>query len=151
MQYTIEILIEKPIEEVIRKMDSAENMKHWLEGLVSAEHISGIPKEFGAKMKLNYDFGNRKMELIETITKHNFPNEFHATYNTKGVRNIQQNHFESTPKNNTKWTSKNQFEPTTFKMNAMLFLMPGAFKKQTKKNMKNFKNFAENETSVAHA
>jgi hypothetical protein len=33
----------------------------------------------------------------------------------------------------------------------MLFLMPGAFKKQTKKYMKNFKNFVEHETSVANA
>jgi hypothetical protein len=151
MQYTTEILIEKSIEEVIRKIDSAENMKHWQEGLVSAEHISGTPREFGAKMKLNYDYGNRKMEVIETITKQNIYKEFEATYNTKGIRNIQQNYFESTPKGNTRWVCKNEFEPTTFKMNAMLFLMPGAFKKQTKKYMKNFKNFVEHETSVANA
>ena len=61
--------------------------------LIGAEHISGSPGEFGAKMKLKYDFGKRKMELIETITKQDFPNEFHATYTTKGVRNIQQNYF----------------------------------------------------------
>ena len=148
MKYTTEILIEKPLLEVIKKMDSAENMKHWQEGLVSTEHISGTPGEFGAKMKLKYDFGNRKMELIETITKQDFPNEFHATYTTKGVRNIQQNYFESTPEGHTKWISKNEFQPTNFMMNAMLFLMPGAFKKQTKKYMTNFKNFAEKGTSV---
>ncbi|WP_426430823.1 SRPBCC family protein [Winogradskyella sp. HB-48] len=151
MKYTTEIIIEKPLHEVAKKMDSAENMKHWQEGLVSAEHISGTPGEFGAKMKLNYDFGKRNMELIETITKQDFPNEFHATYTTKGVRNIQQNYFESTPKGHTKWISKNEFQPTNFMMNAMLFLMPGAFKKQTKKYMTNFKNFAEKGTSVSNA
>ena len=83
MKYTTEILINKPIDDVIWKMNSSENMVHWQEGLVSTEHISGVPGEFGAKMKLNYDFGNRKIELIETITKSNFPSEFHATYNTK--------------------------------------------------------------------
>lgn len=151
MKYTIEIVIEKPINEVAKKMDSIENMKHWQEGLVSTEHISGTPGEFGAKMKLNYDFGNRKMELIETITKRNFPNEFHATFNTKGMHNIQQNYFESTDIGHTKWVSKNEFQPTTFAMSAMLFLMPRAFKKQTKKFMNNFKNFVENGTSVANA
>lgn len=151
MKYTTEIIIEKPLEEVIKKMDSTENMRHWQEGLVSAEHISGTPGEFGAKMKLNYDFGKRKMELIETITKQNFPNEFHATYNTKGIRNIQQNYFESTTDGHTKWVCKNEFQPTNFAMNAMLFLMPRAFKKQTKTYMTNFKNFAENGTSVANA
>ncbi len=151
MKYTTEIIIEKPLVEVAKKMDSAENMKHWQEGLISAEHISGTPGEFGAKMKLNYDFGKRKMELIETITKQDFPNEFHATYTTKGVRNIQQNYFEGTPEGHTKWISKNEFQPTNFMMNAMLFLMPGAFKKQTKKYMTNFKNFAEKGTSVSNA
>lgn len=151
MKYTTEILIKKTIEEVIRKMDSAENMKHWQEGLVSAEHISGIPGEFGAKMKLNYGFEKREMEVIETITKQNFPKEFHATYNTKGVRNTQQNYFESTPKGHTKWVCKNEFEPTNFRMNTMLFLMPKAFKKQTKTYMTNFKNFVEQGISVANA
>ncbi len=151
MKYTTEIIIEKPLEYVINKMDSTDNMKHWQEGLVSAEHISGTPGEFGAKMKLNYDFGKRKMELIETITKQNFPSEFHATYTTKGMRNIQQNYFESIEENHTRWICKNEFQPTNFVMNAMLFLMPRAFKKQTKTYMTNFKNFVENGTSVANA
>ncbi|MBL86744.1 MAG: hypothetical protein CMO82_08820 [Winogradskyella sp.] len=151
MKYTTEIIIEKPLQEVAKKMNSAENMKHWQEGLISAEHISGTPGEFGAKMKLKYQLGKRKMELIETITKQDFPNEFHATYTTKGVRNIQQNYFETTPEGHTKWISKNEFQPTTFMMNAMLFLMPRAFKKQTKKYMDNFKNFAEKGISVSDA
>ncbi len=151
MKYRTEILIKKPLEEVIKKMDSSDNMKHWQDGLVSAEHISGTPGKFGAKMKLNYNFGKRKMELIETITKQNFPHEFHATYNTKGIRNIQQNYFESTEEGFTKWIAENKFEPTSFKMNAMLFLMPSAFKKQTKTYMVNFKNFVEQRIPITNA
>ncbi|EDP69961.1 hypothetical protein FBALC1_10527 [Flavobacteriales bacterium ALC-1] len=151
MKYTTEIIIEKPLEFVIQKLDSTDNMKHWQEGLKNAEHISGIPGELGAKMKLYYDFGKRKMEIIETITKQDFPNEFHATYTTKGVRNIQESHFKSTTDGYTKWIAKNEFQPTNFLMSAMLFLMPNAFKKQTKTYMTNFKNFVEKGTSVANA
>jgi len=151
MKYLTEILIEKPLEDVIKKMNSTENMKHWQNGLESAEHISGTPGQFGAKMKLNYNFGNRKMEIIETITKENFPQEFHATYSTKGVRNIQQNYFESTKDGNTRWITKNEYQPTNFKMNAMLLLMPRAFKKQTKRFMLNFKNFVEKDVSITNA
>ncbi|MBC3847880.1 SRPBCC family protein [Winogradskyella echinorum] len=151
MTYTTEIIIEKPIDMVIQKLDSTENMKHWQEGLKNAEHISGTPGELGAKMKLYYDFGKRKMEIIETITKQDFPNEFHATYTTKGVRNIQENHFESTDSGFTKWVAKNEFQPTNFVMSMMLFLMPSAFKKQTKTYMTNFKNFVEHGTSVSNA
>lgn len=151
MHYTKELLIKKPLLEVVKKMESTENMKYWQEGFLSTEHISGIPGEFGAKMKLKYDYGNRKMELIETITKRNFPREFHANYSTKGMLNIQQNYFESIEDKLTKWISKNEFQPTTFAMNAMLFFMPKAFKKQTVKHMTNFKNFVEQGTSDAHA
>ena len=151
MQYTTEIIIKKPIAEVINKMDSVDNMKHWQEGLVSTEHISGRIGELGAKMKLHYSIGKRKMEIIETITKQAFPDEFHATYTTKGLRNIQHNYFKSTDNDFTKWISKNEFQPTTFAMSAMLFLMPRSFKKQTKTFMTNFKNFVENGTSVYNA
>jgi len=151
MHYTTEILIKKSLDEVIKKMDASENMKHWQEGFASAEHISGTPGAFGAKMKLNYDFGKRKMEIIETITKQEFPEEFHATYTTKGIRNIQQNFFNSTKDGHTEWVVKNEFQPTNFIMNAMLFLMPRAFKKQTKTYMTNFKNFVENGTSISNA
>lgn len=151
MQYTTELLIEKPIMEVFKKMDSIDNMKHWQKGLLSTEHIYGTPGQFGAKMKLKFDYGNHKIELIETITKRNFPDEFHANYITKGLLNIQQNYFVSLSDNLTKWISKNEYQPTTFAMNAMLFFMPRAFKKQTKTYMANFKNFVEHGISVAHA
>jgi hypothetical protein len=151
MKYITEILINKPLEEVINKIDSADNMKHWQQGLVGAEHISGSPGQLGAKMKLQYNFGTSKMELVEIITKQNFPEELHATYSAKGIRNIQENYFERTANGFTKWIAKNEFQPTTFKMNAMLFFMPKAFKKQTKTYMTNFKNFVEQGISVANA
>jgi len=151
VHYVTEIIINKPIEEVTKKMASIENMKHWQEGLMSTEHISGIPGVIGAKMRLNYSFGKRKMEIIKTIIKANFPIEFHATYTTKGVRNIQGNYFESTKDGFTKWTCNNNYEPTSFAMSTMLFFMPKTFKKQTKTYMKNFKKFIENGTSIFNA
>ncbi|MCB0463060.1 MAG: SRPBCC family protein [Flavobacteriaceae bacterium] len=151
MKYNVEITIDLPRDEVIKKMDSIENMKHWQRGLTSAEHISGTPGVIGAKMQLNYKFGKREMQLTETITKRELPREFHANYDTKGMHNIQQNFFEETPDGKTKWISKSEFIPTNFMMRIMVALMPGAFKKQSKKYMEDFKNFAENGTSVANA
>ncbi|WP_298896560.1 SRPBCC family protein [uncultured Psychroserpens sp.] len=151
MKYTTEIKVNVPLDEFIKKMDNVENMKHWQRGLVSAEHISGTPGELGAKMKLNYKFGRRKMELIETITKRKFPYEFHANYTTKSVHNVQKNYFEKTNDGFTKWTSKTEFLPLNLVMRFMLFLMPSMFKKQSLKYMQDFKNFAEEGISVADA
>ncbi|WP_179377065.1 SRPBCC family protein [Winogradskyella wichelsiae] len=148
MKHTTELLIDKPILEVIKKLNSIDNLKHWQNGLVSTSHISGTPNELGAKLKLNYTFGKRKMEIIETVTKQDFPREYHATYTTKGIRNIQENYFKAIEDNMTQWVSKNEFQPTNFKMSMFLLLLPSSFKKQTITYMTNFKHFVEKGTSV---
>lgn len=151
MKYTTEIKVCLPLEAFAKKMDNPENLKHWQKGLTSAEHLSGDPGVLGSKMKLTYKFGNRKMELIETITKINFPHEFHANYTSKSAQNIQQNFFESTEDDCTKWISKNEFIPLNLVMRILMFIMPSTFKKQTLKYMQDFKNFAENGTSIQNA
>ena len=150
MKYSCEIVIDKPINEVIAKLDSVHNLKHWQDGLVATEHLSGTPGELGAKMKLKYRFGRRETEMTETVLKSDFPNEFHASYTTKGLRNIQKNYFGATENGFTKWTSESEFQPTTLRMRALLFLMPNAFKKQSLKYMSDFKSFVEKGKSVAH-
>lgn len=151
MKYSTEIILDIPREEVIKKLDNIDNLKHWQRGLVAAEHLEGIPGKIGAKMKLRYELGKRKIELIETITKSDFPNEFHANYDTEGVRNIQKNYFEELPNGKTKWRSDVEFHFTNFMMKTMGFLMPGTFKKQSLKYLQDFKAFVENGDSVANA
>ncbi len=150
MKYTSEINIASPLDEIIRKFDNTENMKHWQRGLISVEHISGNPGMVGAKMKLNYKIDKREMEIIETITHRKLPNEFHGMYSAKGIDNIQENYFEEIQNGGTKWTSINEFLPLNFMMRAMLWVMPRAFKKQSMRYMRDFKNFAEEGISVFH-
>ncbi|NQX78927.1 SRPBCC family protein [Gilvibacter sp.] len=149
MKYTCEITIDSPIEEVIAKLDSAENMKHWQRGLISYEQLSGEPGQEGAQMRLNYQMGKREMSLTETIVKRNFPHEFEANYDTIGVHNIQKLRFDSTPDGKTKWVSDCEFQFQGLGMKFMGWLMPGAFKKQSLKYMTDFKAFVEDGTSVA--
>ena len=151
MLYTTEIIVKVPLDVFIKKRNNIDNLKHWQRGLQSTEHISGNPGDLGSKIKLNYKFGKRSMEIIETIIKSDFPNEFNATYTTKGMNNFQKNHFSETPEGYTKWTSINKFTPLNFSMRIMLFLMPSAFKKQSLKYMQDFKNFVENGISIANA
>jgi hypothetical protein len=72
-------------------------------------------------------------------------------YDTKDMQNIQENYFEETPEGYTKWTSTNEFIPSSFILRMMTLLMPKTFKKQTKKYLQDFKNFAENGVTVTHA
>ncbi|MCX7550648.1 SRPBCC family protein [Xanthomarina sp. F2636L] len=151
MTYSTEILVEIPLNDFIKKLNQAENMKHWQRGLVGYDYISGTPRELGAKMKLTYKLGKRDMELIETITSKKLPNELHMMYDIKGMQNIQENYFEETSEGFTKWVCKNNFIPSSFPLRMMTLLMPGTFKKQTKQYMQDFKNFAEKGTSVRDA
>ncbi len=151
MKYTSEIIVNLPLNEFMDKFDNAENMKHWQRGLMSVEHISGEPGMVGAKMKLNYLIGKRRMEIIETVTHRNLPNEFHGTYSTEGLDNLQENYFKELADGRTKWTSISDFMPLNFMMRCMLWLMPKAFKKQSMQYMTDFKNFAETGTSVINA
>ena len=149
MKYTTEIIIAIPRVGLIEKLDNPASMKHWQRGLTGYKVISGIPGQEGSKIELNYKFGRREMVLIETIIKRNFPDEFHATYDTKGVHNIQRNYFEEIDPNSTKWVSESEFEFSGFVMKVMAFILPGAFKKQSRQYAEDFKAFAEKGISVA--
>jgi uncharacterized membrane protein len=144
MKYTTEIEIEKPIEKVIELFDNADNLKKWMEGLQSFEHISGTPGQPGAKSRLFFKIGKREVEMIETITVRNLPDEFSGTYEAKGVFNIVKNRFEELSDTKTKYITENEFQFKGF-MKIFAFLMPGAFKKQSYKYLELFKHFAESQ------
>lgn len=147
MKYTTEITIDLPREEFIKKLDNADNMKHWMRGLLDYQMLSGEPGQEGARMNMKFKRGKGEMEMVETIITRNFPDEFHATYDTKGVHNIQKNYFKEVD-GGTKWISESEFQFEGMGMKLISFLMPEAFKKQSMKYAKDFKNFAENGVSV---
>lgn len=146
MKYSNEIIINLPVEKVIELFDNPKNLDKWLTGLVSFEHISGVPGQVGAKSKLKFKNKRGEAEMIETITVRNLPFEFSGTYEMKGVWNLQQNFFTEMPGGNTtKWRADTEFRFSSFMMKIMGALMPGAFRKQSYKFMENFKTFAESE------
>lgn len=142
MKYSVSITIDKPVNEVVALFDNVDNMKKWMEGLESFEPLDGTPGEVGARSRLRFKMGKREIEMIETITAKNLPEEFTGTYEAKGVFNIVRNSFEPLPGNKTKYTTEQEFQLKGF-MKLMGLLMPGAFKKQSMKYLQDFKAFAE--------
>lgn len=143
MQYDLEITINLPRERVIELFDSVENLKEWQVGLQSFTHKSGTPGQEGAQSDIVYQMGKRRIEMVETITKHNLPDEFSGTYEAPGMWNLVENFFIAQDDNTTLWRTRNTFKCQTFMLKVMAFLMPGAFKKQSFKYMSDFKTFAE--------
>ncbi|MGZ5283406.1 MAG: SRPBCC family protein [Bacteroidia bacterium] len=145
MKFTVETEINQPVEKVVKLFDNPENMKHWQPGLISFETISGTPGQPGAKARLKYKMGKREIEMIETITVNKLPEEFSGTYDAQGVHNIVKNYFIPLGPNKTKYVNYNEFQFKGF-MKIIAFLMPGAFKKQSKRFLEDFKKFAESQS-----
>ncbi len=143
MEYTSEININLGVDKVIELFDNPDNMEKWQCELISFDHLSGELGKEGSKSKLKYKMGKREVEMIETITKNNLPDQFNCTYETKGAYNEISNKFMPINENSTKWVSHNIFELSGF-MKFIGFIMPGSFKKQSLKYMTQFKEFAEN-------
>ena len=148
MKYSLEIQVNQPIDKVIELFGNPGYLKHWQPGLQSVEHISGEPGRPGSKTKLRYLMGKREVEMIETITARDLPKEFSATFETSGVLNIQKNLFRAMGADRTKWISDNEFQFSNLPMKLMGWLMPGAFKKQSKIYLDAFKKFAEDHEYV---
>ena len=142
MKYSNEIDINLPRARVVELMDNPENMKHWQKGLVSYEVIKEEPGQKGTQMKMRYKMGKGEIEMVETILERNFPEVFHASYEAKGVYNVQRNYFKEIEGNTTKWISESEFRFSGF-MAIMALFMKGAFKKQSMSYLVDFKAFAE--------
>ena len=140
MKYSCEVIIDKPIAEVIEKFDRSD-MSTWQPGFVSMELISGQEKAEGSKYVLKYKMKKREMELTETIVKFDLPREFTAIYESGKVWNENQNLFSEVD-GKTKYISNNEFRLGGF-MKFFGWIMPGMFKKQTLSYMNNFKRWVE--------
>ncbi|MBP6185528.1 MAG: SRPBCC family protein [Saprospiraceae bacterium] len=143
MKYHLEVDINVPLFRAIDLFKDPNNMDKWMEGLQHFEHIRGQVGQVGAKSMLKFKMGRREIEMIETIIVNKLPEEFTGTYEAKGVFNIVKNRFIAMPDNSTKYITEQEFKFTGF-MRILGFLMPGAFKNQSQKYMRDFKRFAEN-------
>jgi len=143
MKYTTEVSIKLPRLKVIELFDSTENMYKWQLGLKSYEHISGVPGEEGSLCKMVYEGRKGDLIMTETITKRNFPDEFHGIYEARGVYNEIYNHFEEQGDDLTIWRTKSIFKFRGL-MALMAPFMKSAFSNNTLLNMERFKTFAEN-------
>ena len=143
MKYSVSIDIDLPRDRVVELFDNPDNMKHWMPGLVSFETFEGTPGQPGARSRLKFDMGKRKIEMVETISENQLPDRMTGTYETKGVWNSVEMEFDELEGGRTRITNTSDFQFDGFGMKVFSWLMPGMFKKQSLSYLKNFKAFAE--------
>ena len=144
MRYTNEVTIRVPVQRVVELFDDPDNMKKWMPGLLEFEPLSGTPGQPGAKSRLKFRMKNREIEMIETVTVRNLPDEFSGTYETRGVYNSVRNRFIPIDDTTTKYIAENEFRFTGM-MKLFGLLMPGAFRRQSQEYLNRFRDLAERE------
>ncbi len=84
MNYSAQIVIDLPREEVLAKIEDPANFEHWQKGFISYKHLSGTPGKLEARSKLKYQMGKLEIEMIKTIEKKICPISFLPITKQKG-------------------------------------------------------------------
>ncbi|HCF62925.1 MAG TPA: SRPBCC family protein [Ferruginibacter sp.] len=142
MQYREQIVIEKPLQDVVRHFTNPDTYAEWMKGFIKMEPLSGEPGTPGAKTNFVFKMGNREMTMLETILENNLPHSFKVSFEARGVFNIVVSRFEAQSATSTLYINDQDFKFSGF-MKIIGWLMPGAFKKQSRKFLEDFKAFVE--------
>jgi hypothetical protein len=142
LEYTTEITIDAPLRWVSELYEDPKNAPHWHPNLAVHKLISGTSGQPGAKSALTYSHHKHSIEVTETILARNFPTEFTALYETRGIKNLVKNFFVEVDKDHTKWVSVDNFEFSGSQRLAAAF-RPRIFRRESRKYLENFKVFAE--------
>lgn len=142
MKYSKEIIVNLPLLRTVELIDNPDNLKEWQEGLVGREAQSGKLGTVGSTAKITYQMGKRTMEMIETTVTREPPHLFVVQYQSGKMWNEVRSMFSEVSKEGTKMRIETEFRCGGL-MVLMLWLMPGAFKRQTLQYMQDFKRFAE--------
>ncbi len=147
MMYQCKITIEKPISEVVEKMEDPNSMQYWMEGFLRMEPISGEPGTLGAKSKIYFMNKGKEFSLLETILEQNMPDDIKLQYEGPSVTNTVHMQFKEIGPNQTQIISDNQFNFSGF-MKYFAWMMKGMFSKQSMKYLHAFKAFVEEGKTV---
>ncbi|WP_127501944.1 SRPBCC family protein [Actinoplanes solisilvae] len=153
MKYTVEMEIALPRERVAQLLADPAVLPQWLRGLVLHEPISGIHGQVGTVSRVVLQMGKQKMEATETITRrepgdlHEIPSEAVVQFEREivgaGMWSAARERLTEAGPQKTLWQSENEYRFSGVLMRLVGLLMPGAFRKQSRQHMQDFKAFAE--------
>ena len=144
MRYRFELEIEVPRERVVELFSDEQNLYQWQPDLVSFESLDGDKaRDVGSRTRQIHRMGKREIEMIETITVHDPPERYSATYEADGIWNLIENHFVNVDDQRTRWILDSEFNCSGIVIRLMTIFAPGMFKRQTMTFMQRFKEFAE--------
>lgn len=144
MKFSLEVDINKPIDEVLDVWKNEDLLIKWQDDFISKTLISGNPYQKEAVSVFKYSFGNKVMELEEIVLTSNLPTEFKALYVHEHMDNYQTTRFVKVNDHLTKYITEIDYFKFKKWLPKMLFkLFPKMFKNKSLKWMNQFKALVE--------
>ncbi len=160
MKYTVSMEIALPRERVIQLLEDPAGRPKWLRGVVSHEVLRGVDGQVGTESRIVFQSGRQRMECTETITRREPVDlqdvrpdtvvHFEREIVADGMWNAAREHLTERGPEHTLWVSENEYRFNGLMRLASPF-MRGAFVKQSRKHMEDFKAYAEQGTDVREA
>jgi carbon monoxide dehydrogenase subunit G len=153
MKYTNSIEIALPRERVAQLLADPARLPEWLRGLVVHEPLNGIHGQLGTKSRVVMQFGQRKIECTETITRreptdlHEIPRGIVVHFDREiagaGMWSVVRDRLTEVGPETTLWEQDSEYRFNGLMMRLVGLLMPGAFRRQSQEHLEDFKAFAE--------
>jgi hypothetical protein len=161
MKYTVSMEIALPRERVAQLLADPAHLPKWLRGLVLHEPLKGMHGQVGTESRVVMHMGKQTMECTETITRREpvdlkgIPKDavvhFDRELVTKGMWSCAREQRSEPGPESALWVSENEYRFSSLPMRLMAQCMRGAFRKQSRLHMQDFKTFAEQGTDVREA
>lgn len=144
MKFQLELEIDQPRNRVVALFLDPANLKAWQPDLLSHEQIDGgDPAAVGARSRQIHRYGRQRVEMIQTITRNEYPEAFGAIYEADGIWNLIENRFVDLYGTRTRWEIDAEFRCSGVIVKLMTIFAPGMFRRQTMTFMQRFKAFVE--------
>jgi len=144
MKFKGSIEIAKSRDEVVQYFADPKYLGEYQDGFIMKNLISGESGKEGSVSKMLYKYGNRDMELTETIIANRLPESFESSYLHKHMDNFMRCKFIVLDDHRTRYEYEFEYTRISWLMpKLMAILFPGMYRKQGEKWMKQFKDFVE--------
>jgi uncharacterized membrane protein len=138
----VTVTVNAPVEKVWNDFMNPDNLKHWLTGFVSIEHMSGVIGNPGSTSKMKFIERGKEMQIIEKVLQVKPMQQYSFNMQHESVDNLVDVRFVSIGQL-TEIIQAVQFSPKGILMKLIMPLMKGAMKKRMTDDLKKLKEFIE--------
>lgn len=143
IEYTSEIIVNKPVQEAWAVMNDESKISEWLKGITNVEHVSGEKGKVGAVTKYTFEENGQESIVMETM-KTIRPNEQAAMdFVVEGAMTMDYKVDFSEQDGKTHIKSTTIAKGDGLFMQSMLSFMKGTMRIQEEENMNNLKTLIE--------